>query len=108
MPACSSARPCGGEIGAHRSCRRMNIAQARMASSSTRRATRPSERSGDLHCGVALFLPADSELDSAPLSQTSSKASRSEEHPSELQSLMRNSYAVFCLKKKNNHLNYST
>src|SRR3546814_2187314 len=26
---------------------------------------------------------------------------RSEEQPSELQSLMRNSYAVFCLKKKN-------
>src|SRR3546814_9628837 len=26
--------------------------------------------------------------------------SRSAEHPSELQSLMRNSYAVFCLKKK--------
>src|SRR3546814_4238719 len=30
-------------------------------------------------------------------------ASRSEEHTSELQSLMRISYAVFCLKKKNNH-----
>src|SRR3546814_8989116 len=30
---------------------------------------------------------------------------RSEEHTSELQSLMRISYAVFCLKKKNN-LNY--
>src|SRR3546814_3162758 len=28
---------------------------------------------------------------------------RSEEHTSELQSLMRNSYAVFCLKKKNHH-----
>src|SRR3546814_3266762 len=27
---------------------------------------------------------------------------RSEEQPSELQSLMRNSYAVFCLKKKKN------
>src|SRR3546814_5214145 len=27
---------------------------------------------------------------------------RSEEHTSELQSLLRNSYAVFCLKKKNN------
>src|SRR3546814_5959189 len=27
---------------------------------------------------------------------------RSEEHTSELQSLMRSSYAVFCLKKKNN------
>src|SRR3546814_4532822 len=29
-------------------------------------------------------------------------SSRSEEHTSELQSLMRISYAVFCLKKKNN------
>src|SRR3546814_2330767 len=29
------------------------------------------------------------------------EASRSEEHTSELQSLMRISYAVFCLKKKN-------
>src|SRR3546814_1237274 len=31
---------------------------------------------------------------------------RSEEHTSELQSLMRNSYAVFCLKKKT-HMNTS-
>src|SRR3546814_10522586 len=30
-------------------------------------------------------------------------AARSEEHTSELQSLMRISYAGFCLKKKNNH-----
>src|SRR3546814_8986134 len=30
------------------------------------------------------------------------KGFRSEEHTSELQSLMRISYAVFCLKKKNN------
>src|SRR3546814_6812136 len=30
---------------------------------------------------------------------------RSEEHTSELQSLMRISYAVFCLKNKNNNLN---
>src|SRR3546814_1955934 len=29
---------------------------------------------------------------------------RSEEHTSELQSLMRNSYAVFCLKKKNTRI----
>src|SRR3546814_2523356 len=29
---------------------------------------------------------------------------RSEEHTSELQSLMRISYAVFCLKKKNNNM----
>src|SRR3546814_1843272 len=31
------------------------------------------------------------------------KTFRSEEHTSELQSLMRISYAVFCLKKKNTH-----
>src|SRR3546814_10312099 len=31
---------------------------------------------------------------------------RSEEHTSELQSLMRISYAVFCLKKKKNNQNY--
>src|SRR3546814_10384348 len=39
----------------------------------------------------------DAELDdlTAPIEQ------RSEEHTYELQSLMRNSYAVFCLKKKN-------
>src|SRR3546814_9274795 len=30
-------------------------------------------------------------------------AVRSEEHTSELQSLLRNSYAVFCLKNKNTH-----
>src|SRR3546814_18478723 len=35
--------------------------------------------------------------------------SRSEEHTSELQSLMRISYAVFCLKKKNTaHINHQT
>src|SRR3546814_1269724 len=33
---------------------------------------------------------------------------RSEEHTSELQSLMRISYAVFCLKKKNNQINIHT
>src|SRR3546814_1539335 len=36
-----------------------------------------------------------------PLAQAGAEAiGRSEEHTSELQSLMRNSYAVFCLKKK--------
>src|SRR3546814_9982488 len=41
---------------------------------------------------------------SRPFSMRSPNAGpavRSEEHTSELQSLMRNSYAVFCLKKKN-------
>src|SRR3546814_5303623 len=39
-----------------------------------------------------------------PKSPTYSK--RSEEHTSELQSLMRNSYAVFCLKKKHRSTTY--
>src|SRR3546814_3394073 len=37
-----------------------------------------------------------------PAEQPFDDADRSEEHTSELQSLMRISYAVFCLKKKNN------
>src|SRR3546814_997123 len=37
----------------------------------------------------------------------SRSAMRSEEHTSELQSLMRISYAVFCLKKKKNNTNYT-
>src|SRR3546814_7431694 len=36
------------------------------------------------------------------------RTGRSEEHTSELQSLMRNSYAVFCLKKKIKLLNHNT
>src|SRR3546814_7982774 len=36
--------------------------------------------------------------------QLRGKRFRSEEHTSELQSLMRISYAVFCLQKKTNHL----
>src|SRR3546814_2063149 len=36
----------------------------------------------------------------SPIMATQASAARSEEHTSELQSLMRISYAVFCLKKK--------
>src|SRR3546814_8910529 len=36
------------------------------------------------------------------------RGDRSEEHTSELQSLMRISYAVFCLKKKNTKVKYET
>src|SRR3546814_2813752 len=42
----------------------------------------------------------DSPADESELIMVSPE--RSEEHTSELQSLMRNSYAVFCLKKKQN------
>src|SRR3546814_9165765 len=50
--------------------------------------------SGDLQGVVARFLRIASTV------ATQSSADRSEEHTSELQSLMRISYAVFCLKKK--------
>src|SRR3546814_7338479 len=39
----------------------------------------------------------------APAVEIDLDAARSEEHTSELQSLMRISYAVFCLKKKKHH-----
>src|SRR3546814_1444147 len=71
----------------------------------------PLFRSG--HCTGALysalagagFFP-EAELDTylKPESRLNGHPNRSEEHTSELQSLMRISYAVFCLKKKN-HLN---
>src|SRR3546814_1379227 len=44
------------------------------------------------HVGIPLAVPVTS----------AGARERSEEHTSELQSLMRISYAVFCLKKKNN------
>src|SRR3546814_3435273 len=52
----------------------------------------------------SLVLPFDSGkplVTGAPV-EPHGASSRSEEHTSELQSLMRISYAVFCLKKQNN------
>src|SRR3546814_8910977 len=63
-----------------------------------RRADRPSRQSPQAPCG----RPEDARL---PRNRDEGAARpcvrRSEEHTSELQSLMRISYAVFCLKKKN-------
>src|SRR3546814_8062442 len=55
---------------------------------------------------IAGFRPDDIEIvaQQNQLTVTGKRADdRSEEHTSELQSLMRISYAVFCLQKKNNH-----
>src|SRR3546814_5914751 len=52
---------------------------------------------------TALVLPTAARGNASPVSSTTAvtiEGSRSEEHTSELQSLMRISYAVFCLKKK--------
>src|SRR3546814_14225365 len=59
--------------------------------------------------GEARVMASDSEPMPAAASEAFDKAialdakDRSEEHTSELQSLMRISYAVFCLKKKIKH-----
>src|SRR3546814_4214062 len=51
--------------------------------------------------------PTNGDITSSPstrprMARSAAPCSRSEEHTSELQSLMRISYAVFCLKKKKN------
>src|SRR3546814_9784542 len=52
---------------------------------------------GPMH-GIPVLLKDN--IDAVPMvNSAGSLALRSEEHTSELQSLMRNSYAVFCLKK---------
>src|SRR3546814_2244238 len=56
--------------------------------------------------GAYDYLPKPFDLDRERRNgrqRTRSGMRRSEEHTSELQSLMRNSYAVFCLKKKNKY-----
>src|SRR3546814_7883496 len=50
---------------------------------------------------AAAIAPIDMTIDE--LRGALARVLRSEEHTSELQSLMRISYAVFCLKKKNKH-----
>src|SRR3546814_4506303 len=58
--------------------------------------------------GECLPVPDVAERDGARrlLLETVIGVDRSEEHTSELQSLMRISYAVFCLKKKTFHADY--
>src|SRR3546814_8956004 len=53
---------------------------------------------------IAHAFPLPDEADLVPLLEVrrAPQLHRSEEHTSELQSLMRTSYAVFCLKKKMN------
>src|SRR3546814_10618111 len=61
--------------------------------------TKCARRCGDIACCPASASPLCATTSPAIRSLRSWK--RSEEHTSELQSLMRISYAVFCLKKKN-------
>src|SRR3546814_1880360 len=60
------------------------------------------DREAGARDGFAAFHAEHVEAEA--LAQLVEHRDRSEEHTSELQSLMRNSYAVFCLKKKNQDL----
>src|SRR3546814_5410424 len=60
-----------------------------------------------LGCGCTRSSAATQTMSIRPSSRSSKRriSTRSEEHTPELQSLMRISYAVFCLKKKNTTAN---
>src|SRR3546814_5539094 len=64
-------------------------------------------QSGILSGGVAVRL-GEPRLVDRPEHRLAAVRWRSEEHTSELQSLMRISYAVFCLKKKKNNKQHNT
>src|SRR3546814_4668790 len=59
---------------------------------------------GRLLLGLLAPTAGSVQFDGTPLAVADTAEWRSEEHTSELQSLMRISYAVFCLKKKNTKL----
>src|SRR3546814_10723172 len=86
----------GGGFGIRRDSQ---FEAARFAQGHDRGAVRPDDQSV---AGMKLLLHqvAAPDLSRAFEAQQHYRPARSEEHTSELQSLMRISYAVFCLKKK--------
>src|SRR3546814_10757572 len=64
--------------------------------------SRPDEIVFDPFAGSGTTARAAENLGRHWITTEAAREYRSEEHTSELQSLMRISYAVFCLKKKNN------
>src|SRR3546814_9012203 len=86
IPSVDQLRDQGGQLaGVER--RQPRPARAGLAPRPTQARADPVRPEADQGCGPLADLPCTT-------------ATRSEEHTSELQSLMRISYAVFCLKKK--------
>src|SRR3546814_4608790 len=70
-----------------------------------------SRRGGGDDTGAGIeqqFVDYDPKSGQTPLAALAQHAGRSEEHTSELQSLMRSSYAVFCFKKNTRKSNERT
>src|SRR3546814_10332195 len=70
----------------------------------------PEDRPGEhpVERAHSVLRAGDFDDPTLPLAIEGDDLLRSEEHTSELQSLMRISYAVFCLKKKNNTITRQT
>src|SRR3546814_5288966 len=94
-----------GRVGRHRRARDLHhrrqrthpLAPPRAAGAGDHRAGREAAACGARIMRALLFV-----LSALLLAAPALAVERSEEHTSELQSLMRISYAVFCLKKKKN------
>src|SRR3546814_1434990 len=81
----------------------LNNCHSRMSTSDCTLPTPPS--GSDIHTRIS----CSTALSPKAVRRTLGLGLRSEEHTSELQSLMRTSYVVFCLKKKNTqHETYTT
>src|SRR3546814_1713767 len=75
-----------------------------LSGSPSRPQTAPQQYSVTNRCiGMLKSSAAAKDFSTKSLPRTLLRIARSEEHTSELQSLMRISYAVFCLKKKKTH-----
>src|SRR3546814_9720269 len=88
----------GGAVLAHADdvVRRRSKVKTSAAAASEKIALKPaSEMPNSRHCATSQRM-----IGAAMISSSEIGPLRSEEHTSELQSLMRISYAVFCLKKK--------
>src|SRR3546814_8920145 len=97
MTVCAKAREGGSGNGDKPAAVRVTITAAVMIETRTPMPmARNHERPSRSCAMVAHSVPAGPQQVQPP----SSDVPRSEEHTSELQSLMRISYAVFCLKKK--------
>src|SRR3546814_1142986 len=107
---CSSDLPPSRDAQAIRPIRRRSAAPPR-SSHNIRRSPAPTSRSSGPSRRARRarrrggHSPASSDhISAGPLREAQEGVRRSEEHTSELQSLMRISYAVFCLKKKINNI----
>src|SRR3546814_2978936 len=99
-PALAIAIPSGIRLHERRAARRLPVAAEPQLPTSTARLDETAFRFEITDVSVH---GAGGTAHNAPVLMVGDRLERSEEHTSELQSLMRNSYAVFCLKNKKKH-----